>query len=152
MVARFRDLFGNIKEERIDTAEQIIYVLQNPECTEVCDEHYSLRKNGSLYELESNILPDNRNTLVKTFNSLVPKVYIEDIQFYLIGINEVNRSLFTNFKDFIQGVKMCIGDAGAYINAGDKVVIYYNRGRKDRTIVTNVNTKLINELVKEIES
>ena len=150
MVARFRDLFGNIKEERIDTAEQIIYALQNPECTEVCDEHYSLRKNGSLYELESNILPDNRNIIVKTFNSLVPKAHIEDIQFYLVGVNEVNRNLFTTFRDFIQGVKMRGASGTPYINAGDKVAIY-NMGKKGRIIVTNVNTKLVNELVKEIE-
>ena len=38
-----------------------------------------------------------------------------------------------------------------YINAGDKVAIY-NMGKKGRTIVTNVNTKLVYELVKEIES
>ena len=150
MVARFRDLFGNIKEERIDTAEQIIYALQNPECTEVLDEHYSIRKNGSLYELESNILPDNRNILVKTFNSLVPKAHIEDMQFYLIGINEMNRNLFTTFRDFIQGVKMRGASGTPYINAGDKVAIY-NMGKKGRIIVTNVNTKLVNELVKEIE-
>ena len=150
MIARFRDLFGNIKEERIDTAEQIIYALQNPECSEVCDEHYSLRKNGSLYVLESTVLPDNRNIIVKTFNSLVPKAQIEDVQFYLIGVNELSRKLFTTFRDFIQGVKMC-GYSGAYINAGDKVAIYYNSDRKERTIVTNVNTKLVNELVKEIE-
>ena len=150
MVARFRDLFGNIKEERIDTAEQIIYVLQNPECTEVLDEHYSIRKNGSLYELESNILPDNRNIMVKTFNSLVPKAHIEDIQFYLVGVNEVNRNLFTNFRDFIHGVKMRGASGTPYINAGDKVAIY-NMGKKGRIIVTNVNTKLVNEIVKEIE-
>ena len=150
MIARFRDLFGNTKEERIDTAEQIIYVLQNPECTEICDEHYSLRKNGSLYELESNILPDNRNIIVKTFNLLVSKAHIEDIQFYLIGINEVNRNLFTTFRDFIKKAKLCIKEYGvAYINAGDKISIYYYD--KERTIVTNVNTKLVNELVKEIE-
>lgn len=150
MVARFMDLFGHIKEERVYYVKQIIYALQNPECTEVCDEHYSLRKNGDLYELESNILPDNRNILVRTFNELVPKAHIEDIQFYSVGVNEVNRNLFTNFRDFIQGVKKR-GDFGTpYINAGDKVAIY-NMGKKGRTIVTNVNTKLVNELVKEIE-
>ena len=88
---------------------------------------------------------------MRTFNELVPKVHIEDIQFYLVGVNEVNRNLFTTFRDFIQGVK-CGASGTAYINAGDKVVIYYNRGKKDRIIVTNVNTKLVYELVKEIES
>ena len=150
MVARFRDLFGNITEERIDTAEQIIYALRHPECTEVLDEHYSLRKNGDLYELESNILPDNRNIMVKTFNSLVPKAHIEDIQFYSVGVNEVNRNLFTTFRDFIQDVKMRGASGTPYINAGDKVAIY-NMDKKGRTIVTNVNTKLVNELVKEID-
>lgn len=51
MKAKYKDLFGNIKEEKVETEKQIICALENPECIEICDKNYSLRKNGALYEL-----------------------------------------------------------------------------------------------------